>query len=140
MTPAARAFVANAFLAPVVGTIVAYRQPSLVVSKDIAGVPVVAYAFLATLVPVVVLTALGNRICRLLLSGGRRYSTWSWCLAGATAGGLAGALAGLALRLVGSDGGDDLLIAGLAAGVVCGVAQALAWLTKARSAPDVAVA
>jgi hypothetical protein len=140
MTPASRAFLANAFLAPVVGTMVAHRRASAVLIRDIAGVPIIAYAFIATLIPVVVLTGFGNRICRVLLSGGRSYSVWGWCLAGAGAGAAAGVLVGLAWRLVAQASDSNLVVAGLAAGAACGVVQAVLWLRQARSGPDVAVA
>jgi hypothetical protein len=131
--------VANALVAPVVGTVAAHGV-SAVLFKDIAGVPIIAYAFISTLIPALVMTSLGNRICRSFLGGGRRYSMPVWCLAGASAGGAAGVLVGMAWRAVGNTSGGELVRAGLIAGATCGVVQALLWLGEARSGRSVAVA
>jgi len=139
MTPGARSMLANALLAPVVGTMAAHG-PSGVLFQDIAGVPIIAYAFISTLIPALVMTSLGNRICRSLLEGGRRYSMPVWCLVGAGAGGAAGVFVGVAWRAVGQTAGGDLVPAGLVAGATCGVVQAVLWLAEARSGRNVAVA
>ena len=56
-------FVANLFLVPVIGTFFAgvfQKQPLLVIGIDIAGVPLVLYAFISTCIPVMVVTVFAN--------------------------------------------------------------------------------
>ncbi len=140
MTAAARSIVVNAFLASILGTMVAHRQASAVLFEDIGGVPIVAYAFVATLIPVVVFTSLGNRFCRFLAGGDRRHSASFWYVAGAVTGTVAGALVALVWRALGSTSGGDLILAGCTTGAICGVVQAAMWLREARSGPKAAVA
>ena len=128
----------NVFLAPAAGLALVYGQPRMVVARDIAGVPLIAYAFMATLVPVIVLTAFSNRLCTLFEQRG--YSLWVWYGAGLIVGAVAGALAGWVLAGMGIQGGTSrVLVAGGLTGAICALAQVLLW-RKGRHAANPAAA
>ena len=139
MTSHVRALVANVFLAPILGLVFLYGHPGMVIARDIGGVPLLAYAFIATLVPVIVLTVIGNRLCSRLEHGG--LAVWLWYVAGVCFGAIAGTFAGWALGGMGVQSGSSrILVAGGLTGAVCGFVQALSWRKGARHGAHPAVA
>jgi hypothetical protein len=139
MTPPARSLVVNVLAAPILGTALAHRQVAAVLWRDIGGIPIVVYAFISCLIPVAVLTSVGNRICHSLASGPRRYSAWAWFAAGAAGGAVSGAVVVLIWRYLRGQS-DGLLLAGSVTGAICGVAQAAQWHWGTGNKHDPAVA
>lgn len=117
---------ANAVLAPVLGVallgILVYRQPTLVLMADIAGVPLVLYGALSTLIPVVVLTLVGHLEHYFSFKSRLRRSRTHWVIAG----GCLGALSGLVATgwLGGSVG---VYAVGALVGGACGASQGAVW-------------
>ena len=140
MTSHLRALVANVFLAPILGLVLVYGRLDLVSARDIAGVPLIAYAFIATLVPVILLTVIGSQICGRLERRG--LSAWAWYVAGVCFGVVAGGLVRLTvLGGMGVQGGSTrLLLSACLTGAVCSVVQVAFWRKGARHGAHPAVA
>jgi hypothetical protein len=139
VTSHARALVANVVLAPILGLGLLYGHLDMVIARDIGGVPLVAYAFIATLVPVTVLSVIGNRICARLERGG--FAAWRWYVVGVCFGAIAGAFAGWVLGGMGVQSGSSrILVAGGITGAVCGLVQVLSRRKGARDGAHPAVA
>ncbi len=126
-----RTVFANWVLTGIVGTALAgilfYGQPPLVFGIDLAGVPVILYALISTMIPVLILTIVGHVIFGLLARRELQLSVRSWHAAGVCLGTIAGALASLALQSA-----QGMVLAGALTGAVCGYVQALAWWRATR--------
>ena len=82
-------FVANLLLAPIIGTFFAgvfQHRPLLVIGIDIAGVPLVVYAFISTCLPVFIVTVFANFICDRLQKMDNLFSPFTWHTLGVTVG------------------------------------------------------
>ena len=118
-------FLANLFLAPVIGILIAgviEQRPFLIVGFDIAGVPLVLYAFISTCIPVIVVTAFANRICARLQKMGDTFSFFTWHILGITIGMFAGGLVGFFLQR-----NVAMILIGAVTGAVLGLADAYLW-------------
>jgi hypothetical protein len=119
-------FAANLLLAPVVGTLLAgvliYKQPFLIIGRDIAGVPVVLYAFISTCIPAIVTTVFANFICRQLEKIDRMFGFVTWHLLGTSLGLFAGALVGLFLQR-----SVMMVLTGGLTGAVLGLVDSYIW-------------
>jgi hypothetical protein len=129
-------FLANLFLAPVIGTLFAgvfQQRPLLVIGIDIAGVPLVLYAFISTCIPVIVVTVFANFICDRLQTIDDRFNFFTWHILGVSMGVLAGGLVGLILVR------DVAMISiGAATGAVLGFVDAYLWWRGKRATLNVA--
>jgi len=124
-------FVANLFLAPVVGTFFAgvfQHQPLLLVGFDIAGVPLVLYAFISTCIPVIVVTVFANFVCGRLQKVNDRFNLFTWHILGVTIGSLAGGLVGLFLNRE-----FAMVSIGAATGTALGLVDAYLWWKGKRA-------
>ena len=135
-----RAVLVNSVIAPIMGTALVYREPSIFLGKDLAGVPILVYAFLSTLLPVVLLTSLGNRVCRRLDRRRPPYSTATWLGTSASLGAVAGAAVGVFWRALAGPQSAGFVLSGCLVGATCGVVQAVLWRLGARNHVDPAVA
>jgi hypothetical protein len=98
------------------------KQPLLVIGWDIAGVPLVLYAFISTCIPVIVVTLFANFICHGLQRMDNLLNFYSWHILGVTMGVVTGGLVGLIFN------GDVVMVSiGAATGAVLGVVDAYLW-------------
>jgi len=118
-------FLANLFLAPVIGTLFAgvfQRQPLLIIGIDIAGVPLVLYAFISVCIPVIFVTVFANFICDRLQKVDDRFNCFTWHILGITIGLVAGGLVGLILQR-----DVAMVLIGTGTGAVLGLVDAYLW-------------
>jgi hypothetical protein len=128
----------NALLAPVVGLALVRGRAEGIVSRDFLGIPFIAYAFIGTIVPVLALSAVANRLCALFRKRG--YSSWAWYAVGLIAGAGGGALVGRAFAGFFLGGRWRFLLAGALTGAMCGVIHVLLCRKGERYVADLPAA
>ena len=133
-----QALLVNLLVAPIVGLALAYGRPADVGARDLLGIPLIAYAFIGTLVPVLALTAVANRLCVLFRERG--YSVWSWYAVGLIAGAGAGTLTAWAFAGFFRGGSRRFLVAGGLTGAVCALIHVLLWRKGERHVADLPAA